>query len=578
MIIVTAGHVDHGKTALLQALTGQCADRLPEEKKRGMTIDLGYAYWPQPDGRVLGFIDVPGHEKFLANMLSGISGVDHALLVVACDDGVMPQTREHLQLLQLSGQPTLTVALSKADRVSTARVQTVQQQVTALALTLGWKNPAFFATSIIQPATVTALAQHLLTLHPSPRTEGKCLRLAVDRVFLLKGAGVVVTGTVHTGEIKQGDLLWLTGSGKPVRVRSLHVQNQPALHGYAGQRVAVNLAGDIEKNDITRGDWLLDMVPPDPVQRVLVALTPLHVLHNAQSVHIYHAARHITGRLLLLNTHLAELVLDAPLWLADNDTLILRDACARITLAGCRVISLFPPRRGKRQDAYLTWLTSLAAAIHDDVTALTLLLSRGPCQRRTLCWARQLDEQTLGNLLAPQSPLQAGEWLLAASLAANWQQVLIDTLTQWHNRHPDERGVGRARLGRMALPGQPESLVQALTDSLLKQRQLVNHHGLLHLPEFVLQFDATEYALWLKVEAVFNDDAWWVRDIALALQCEEETTRNLLRKAGRLGYLTAIVNDRYYRTSRVQIFASLIRKRAGEGYATSAADFRDQLG
>ena len=129
MIIATAGHVDHGKTTLLQAITGVNADRLPEEKKRGMTIDLGYAYWPQPDGRVPGFIDVPGHEKFLSNMLAGVGGIDHALLVVACDDGVMAQTREHLAILQLTGNPMLTVVLTKADRVDEARVDEVERQV-----------------------------------------------------------------------------------------------------------------------------------------------------------------------------------------------------------------------------------------------------------------------------------------------------------------------------------------------------------------------------------------------------------------------------------------------------------------
>lgn len=131
MIIATAGHVDHGKTTLLQAITGINADRLPEEKARGMTIDLGYAYWPQPDGRVLGFIDVPGHEKFLSNMLAGVGGIDHALLVVACDDGVMAQTREHLAILQLTGQPTITVALTKADRVEATRIEEVKAEIDA---------------------------------------------------------------------------------------------------------------------------------------------------------------------------------------------------------------------------------------------------------------------------------------------------------------------------------------------------------------------------------------------------------------------------------------------------------------
>ncbi|WP_256744613.1 selenocysteine-specific translation elongation factor, partial [Cronobacter sakazakii] len=147
MIIATAGHVDHGKTTLLEALTGINADRLPEEKKRGMTIDLGYAYWPQPDGRVIGFIDVPGHEKFLANMLAGVGGIDHALLMVACDDGVMAQTREHLAILQLTGQPTLTVALTKADRVDDARLAQVKAQVMATLNDYGWHDATLFVTA-----------------------------------------------------------------------------------------------------------------------------------------------------------------------------------------------------------------------------------------------------------------------------------------------------------------------------------------------------------------------------------------------------------------------------------------------
>ena len=143
MIIATAGHVDHGKTTLLQAITGVNADRLPEEKARGMTIDLGYAYWPQPDGRVLGFIDVPGHEKFLSNMLAGVGGIDHALLVVACDDGVMAQTREHLAILQLTGKPSLTIALTKADRVEAARIEEVEAEIDAVLAEFGFTGAVF---------------------------------------------------------------------------------------------------------------------------------------------------------------------------------------------------------------------------------------------------------------------------------------------------------------------------------------------------------------------------------------------------------------------------------------------------
>ena len=164
MIIATAGHVDHGKTTLLQAITGVNADRLPEEKARGMTIDLGYAYWPQPDGRVLGFIDVPGHEKFLSNMLAGVGGIDHALLVVACDDGVMAQTREHLAILQLTGKPTLTVALTKTDRVAAARVAEVQAEVEQALRELSFDAAAFFPTAAVENLGIAELRSHLLQL------------------------------------------------------------------------------------------------------------------------------------------------------------------------------------------------------------------------------------------------------------------------------------------------------------------------------------------------------------------------------------------------------------------------------
>lgn len=171
MIIATAGHVDHGKTTLLQAITGVNADRLPEEKARGMTIDLGYAYWPQPDGRVLGFIDVPGHEKFLSNMLAGVGGIDHALLVVACDDGVMAQTREHLAILQLTGKPTLTVALTKTDRVAAARVAEVQAEVEQTLGELGFDAVAFFPTAAAENIGIAELRSHLLQLAERPRPQ-----------------------------------------------------------------------------------------------------------------------------------------------------------------------------------------------------------------------------------------------------------------------------------------------------------------------------------------------------------------------------------------------------------------------
>ncbi|HAY7630010.1 TPA: selenocysteine-specific translation elongation factor, partial [Shigella sonnei] len=310
MIIATAGHVDHGKTTLLQVITGVNADRLPEEKKRGMTIDLGYAYWPQPDGRVPSFIDVPGHEKFLSNMLAGVGGIDHALLVVACDDGVMAQTREHLAILQLTGNPMLTVALTKADRVDEARVDEVERQVKEVLREYGFAEAKLFITAATEGRGIDALREHLLQLPGREHASQHSVRLAIDRAFTVKGAGLVVTGTALSGEVKVGDSLWLTGVNKPMRVRALHAQNQPTETAHAGQRIALNIAGDAEKEQINRGDWLLADAPPEPFTRVIVELQTHTPLTQWQPLHIHHAASHVTGRVSLLEDNLAELVFD----------------------------------------------------------------------------------------------------------------------------------------------------------------------------------------------------------------------------------------------------------------------------
>jgi selenocysteine-specific elongation factor len=577
MIIATAGHVDHGKTTLLQALTGVNADRLPEEKKRGMTIDLGYAYWPQPDGRIPGFIDVPGHEKFLANMLAGVGGIDHALLVVACDDGVMAQTREHLAILQLTGKPSLTVALTKADRVSDARIDEVREAVLETLSEFGWPEAALFVTAATSGTGIDELRTHLLALPERAHPRQHRFRLAIDRAFTVKGAGLVVTGTALSGEVKIGDTLWLTGADKPMRVRGLHAQNSKTDTAFAGQRIAVNISGDAEKLDIKRGDWLLAEQPLQPVERVIVQLQSHAQLQQWQPLHIHHAASHVTGRISLLEDDLAELVLDTPLWLADNDRLVLRDISARVTLAGARAILLHAPRRGKRQPAFLAWLQQLKQA-ENDPQALDIHLQRSAVTLNDFAWARQLTSQGLQELLNRTDFLRAGNSLLSEEMAARWKQKLLDTLERYHQQHDDQPGPGRERLRRMALPSEDEPLVLALIEKMRQEGLLASRQGWLHLPDHKPGFSAEQLAVWEKIDALFGDDPWWVRDLARETQQDEQVVRQLLRFAAQLGLVTAILKDRYYRNDRIQTFANLIRELDQTQGATSAADFRDSLG
>ncbi|WP_242388430.1 selenocysteine-specific translation elongation factor [Kosakonia cowanii] len=576
MIIATAGHVDHGKTTLIEAITGVNADRLPEEKRRGMTIDLGYAYWPQPDGRVPGFIDVPGHEKFLSNMLAGVGGIDHALLVVACDDGVMAQTREHLAILQLTGNPALTVALTKADRVDDTRIAEVREEVEQTLREFGYPQATLFVTAAAEMRGIDALRAHLLQLPERAHPAHQRFRLALDRAFTVKGAGLVVTGTALSGDVRVGDTLWLTGVNKPMRVRGLHAQNQPVEHAHAGQRIALNIAGDAEKEALSRGDWLLSQQPPAPTERAIVALHSHTPLNQWQPLHIHHAASHVTGRVSLLEDGLAELVLDTPLWLADNDRLVLRDISARTTLAGARVVTLNSPRRGKRKADYLAWIADLARA-EDDAQALSAHLSRGAVDLTAFGWARQLSTSGLNLLLENPCFIRAGNNLLDAPIAARWQRKLLETLATYHQQHHDEPGPGRERLRRMALPMEDEALVLTLIERMRESGDIQSHHGWLHLPEHKAGFNDEQAQLWQKAAPLFGDEPWWVRDLARETGVDEQVMRGVLRQAAQQGLITAIVKDRYYRNDRIVTFASMIRDLDQGRGSTSAADFRDQL-
>ncbi|MCZ3384064.1 selenocysteine-specific translation elongation factor [Kosakonia sp. SOY2] len=576
MIIATAGHVDHGKTTLIEAITGVNADRLPEEKKRGMTIDLGYAYWPQPDGRVPGFIDVPGHEKFLSNMLAGVGGIDHALLVVACDDGVMAQTREHLAILQLTGNPALTVALTKADRVDEARIANVRAEVQNTLQAFGYSQATLFVTAATEQRGIAELREHLLQLPERAHPEHQRFRLALDRAFTVKGAGLVVTGTALSGDVRVGDTLWLTGANTPMRVRGLHAQNQPVEHAHAGQRIALNIAGDAEKEALSRGDWLLSQQPDEPTERLIVALQTHVPLTQWQPLHIHHAASHVTGRVSLLENGLAELVLDTPLWLADNDLLVLRDISARTTLAGARVVTLNSPRRGKRKADYLAWIGELAQT-KDDAQALAVHLSRGAVDLRAFGWARQLSSSGLAALLDNPGFIRAGDNLLNAPVAARWQRKLLDTLATYHEQHREEPGPGRERLRRMALPMEDEALVLTLIELMRESGDIHSHHGWLHLPEHKAGFSDEQTQLWQKVSPLFGDEPWWVRDLAREIGVDEQVMRGVLRQAAQQGLITAIVKDRYYRNDRIVTFASMIRDLDEARGSTSAADFRDTL-
>src|SRR5438132_12072482 len=390
MIIGTAGHIDHGKTALVRALTGVDTDRLKEEKARGISIDLGFAYLPAPGGAVLGFVDVPGHERFVHNMLAGATGIDFVLLVVAADDGVMPQTREHLEIIDLLGVKGGAVALTKIDRVGSARVAAVWAEIEVLLRGTALAGSPVFALSSTTGDGVPALRAHLEVMAASPPPAGAadgCFRLAVDRCFTLSGSGTVVTGTVFSGSVGVGDHLLVSPPGWEVRVRSIHAQNRAAERGVAGQRCALSLVG-VEKKDIARGDWVLDPAVHAPTARFDASLklppSAARALRHWTPVHVHLGAAEAMGHVSLLQatgiepggSGYAQIVLDRPIGALRGDRFILRDQSAQQTLAGGVVLDPFAPARKARTPARPAVLAALERPIISD--ALQPLLNDAP--------------------------------------------------------------------------------------------------------------------------------------------------------------------------------------------------------
>ncbi|OOF49727.1 selenocysteine-specific translation elongation factor [Rodentibacter genomosp. 1] len=584
MIIVTSGHVDHGKTALLKALTGTNTAHLPEEKKRGMTIDLGYAYLPLGESKkTLGFIDVPGHEKFLSNMLAGLGGVHYAMLIVAADEGIAAQTKEHLAILRQLQFREIMVVLTKADRADSVQIDTLIHKIKRDYPFLC--QAKYFITSAENGQGIEELRNYLHQLPELAETQ-KPFRYAIDRVFSVKGAGTVVTGTAFAGRVQVEDELYLS-TGQKVRVKAIHAQNTPSEQGLAGQRLALNLNVDLDRTLIKRGDWLLQGIPPLPTTRISVQIWVETPLNESQPIHIYHAASRTTGQLVLLQSKnvaqndrtLAEIILDSPLFLAFGDKLILRSGDAKTLVAGARVLEINSPKRHKRTAERLSFLANLALA-KNAPQRIGLALQHNAIEANQVMWGEQLSVISLDEALAQCGAMRYQDWCFNADYQAEKTQQILTALATYHEQHNDQLGVSKARLYRIALLNQPEHLIYHLIDEMLDNGKLQQTRGWLHLPEHKIRFDEEEQHRWQWVLKEFekaNGQAIWVRDMANALVMDENKMRNFMYKAGKLGYLTPIVKDRFFLTETIYAYARLIKQIAEEKGKVSVNEVRDRL-
>lgn len=607
MIIGTAGHVDHGKTALVRALTGVDTDRLKEEKARGITIDLGFAYLPTLAGMSIGFVDVPGHEKFVHTMVAGAGGIDFAVLVVAADDGVMPQTREHLAIMDLLGVDQGIVALTKIDLVSDQRRQDVAAEVIDALTGTSLEGSNIMPVSVVSGEGVDVLREHLIDRAQIDKAQGvtrrgstRAFRLAVDRSFVLTGVGTVVTGTVLSGKVTIGDQVVVSPPGIGARVRSVHAQNRAVGRGHAGDRCALNLVGeDVTKDAIRRGDAVLAPEFHAPTDRIDAKLRVLasepKPITQWMPVRLHHAAADVEARVVLLGDRpiapgehaYVQIVLERPIAAAVGDRYVLRDTSARRTIGGGRFLDLRAPTRRRRTAERIAVLDACSI---DPVDRALVVLAGGPSGHVDLnAFARDrmlsVNEisalaDTLGLVRIPFAGTQA------AFLDQVWMRLaetIHDKVAAYHADNPDLSGIGRERLRLALKPSVPPALFVAVLQHLSRQNIVVLEGAWIRLPEHRAQLTAGDQALWFDVQRLIGGDERFrpprVRDVARMIDCAETDMRRLFKVLSRLGNVDEVARDHFFLRATVaemvDTAADLATKASGGEF--TAAEFRDRL-
>lgn len=605
MIVATAGHVDHGKTTLVQALTGVDTDRLPEEKARGLSIELGYAFHDLGDGAPTGFIDVPGHERFVRTMVAGVAGTDVVLFVVAADDGPKPQTVEHLAIVDLLGIRRGVIALSKCDRVAPGRIAEVRAALHALLAGTTLADSALIPVSAHRGEGLDALRAALLAVKRTlpPRGQHGHFRLAVDRSFLLKGVGRVVTGTAFSGSVTVGDPLCAVASGAELRVRGIHTQNAAATFARAGERCALNVTAVRGDAAVDRGDWLVAPAIAFATRRIdgAVRLLPgeTAALRRRTAVHLHLGSAHalasvatLDGRPLEAGTEaLVGLRLATPLHAVRGDRFVLRDPSARRTIGGGVVLDPLPSDARRPRSERLREIEALRAPRLAEVLGALLGVSPDGVDLRRCARAWNLTADEAENLFHSVPMVHYGATPWGMGLApGRWTALLdatADALARLHSEFPARDGHGRAELraavGRGTGASLPAALFHAVLEAATAAGRIACSDGLYRVPDHVARRDPTDERLWLRLRPLLEDatgEVPVVNHLAAALGLSAPVLAAELAKFARLGLVVRVNAKRYFLPATIERLIRLAVELADEREdgRFAAAEFRDRAG
>lgn len=598
MIIAMAGHVDHGKTNLVKAITGTDTDRLPQEKLRGMTIDIGFAHLDVPGHEGISLIDVPGHERFTHNMLAGVAGIDAALLVVAADDGIMPQTMEHLEILDLLGVSHGAVVITKTDRVASARTACVADAVRhALAGSTLRQAPVFpasCATGAGLPALLAWLNDEAARQqnHADP---DHFFRMPIDRAFTVAGSGTVVTGTVQSGTVEQGDLLAIALTGRQVRVRGLQRHGLAAGYASRGQRCALNLA-EVETAEVARGQWVVSAQAQSATScfgaRVRVLASARQALAHWTPVHLHHGTADVLARIATVGeapiapgqSALARIITAQPIHALHGDRFILRDNGAHHTLGGGMVLDPFSPRKRRRRDDATTRVYERPSA----AGVLAGLLELGENGVRVPAFARALN-LTPGALAAAVRATRAIVLGRQASVAIS--PGLADALTvraiaavrAFHTHHPRAAGIPLRELAAQVAPKLDDAAFAAFVRGAADRRLVALSNDVVSLRTHDSAATEEDERLWRRVRAALAASGARnppLADLAASLRIGERVLLDFLHRKRRGGEIRCIAPRRFCLRDTLAALANTAAAltRESPGNEFTASEFRDAIG
>ena len=605
LLIATSGHVDHGKTSLIKHLTGTDTDTLEEERFRGLTINPGFAYHhfsdPNNPGQdlTLGFVDVPGHADFIPNMLTGVGSVAHAMLVVACDDGIMPQTLEHISILRLLGISNITVALSKIDRSTDAEIEVLEKEIRSLLESQKFEISGSFPVNNLSGEGSQQLLDHLKILAENSIGSSTAnsyfqTRFLIDRSFSVKGIGTVVTGTLRHGVLNTQDKLLLSSSGEETRIRGMRLDQRDVNQLAAGQRAALNL--NLEYQSVSRGDWLLAQASYTPSLRMDAELSLLDVstsINSGTQYHLYLGASHHIANLRVLDQEksLYQIRTQEPVYAHHGDRFVIRDPAAKTTIGGGKIIDVLVPRRGRSSKERLHELRIKTKTAFE---ALEELLDWSPIGIGLDEYATNYD-LTDDGLTALISQLAVSPISLTTNDSVrgilisqekfdNINELIESTLKEFHLTNQSKEGVDLEKLKKLSKFTGSSKLLESCANILIQEGQLRRSGTILCLASHIAKKSPEEEKFLSKIQPLLKKSGRVpprTRELVEATGIPLKPLEKILKECVKSQILIQVANNRFYLPETVAELAAFTENLANENAGNTGftvIQFRDATG